>query len=156
MDESGTTNFKCSLRLDASRSSVYEALTTQAGIRRWWTESSDVDPRVGGRISIRFGQTFKEMQIDVLQADTEVRWRVLAANLVVPGLSRADEWVGTTIVFQLEPEAAQVTRLHLTHIGLTPQVECFELCSQGWLQFLDSLKRYVETGTGAPYADRAT
>lgn len=148
-------NYKYDILLTAPVSTVYGALTTQRGIRGWWTASSDAGTAVGEQITIRFGTTFKVMRIEKLRPDAEVRWHVIDAQLDVPGLTRTKEWVGTTITFQLESLSASVTRLSMEHIGLTPQVECYELCSQGWIQFLGSLKRYVETGTGTPYVEPA-
>jgi len=148
-------NYQCDILLTAPVSTVYEALTTQDGIRGWWTASSDAGTAVGDQITIRFGTTFKVMCIESLRPGAEVRWRVIDSQLHVPGLTRTNEWIGTTIIFQLVPQSASSTRLQMEHIGLTPQVECYELCSQGWIQFLGSLKRYVETGTGTPYVDPA-
>lgn len=150
------TSFKFDLLVAAPAAKVFEALTTQQGIQSWWTTSSEVGTAVGEHITIRFGNTFKVMQIEALYHATEVRWRVVDAHLVVPGLARTNEWLGTTIVFQLAPESGAATRLALEHIGLTPQVECYDICSQGWAQFLGSLKAYLETGKGSPYAEPET
>lgn len=146
-------SYKCDLLLATPAEKVYEALTTQRGIEEWWTATSEVGTAVGELISIRFGPTFKTMRIEVLRPNTEVRWHVTDAQLVAPGLTRTNEWIGTTIAFQLTPQPDYATRLTLEHIGLTPEVECYELCSQGWRQFLASLKRYVETGKGTPYVE---
>ncbi len=148
-------NYKFDISLTAPALTVYEALTTQRGIRGWWTASCDAGTAIGEQITVRFGTTFKTMRIETLRPEAEVRWHVIEAQLDVPGLTRTKEWVGTTIVFHLEPQSPSATLIQMEHIGLTPQVECFELCSQGWLQFLGSLKTYVETGTGTPYVDPA-
>ena len=149
-------SFKFDLLVAAPAAKVFEALTTQQGIQSWWTTSSEVGTAVGEHITIRFGGTVPAVQLDALQPATEVRWRVVDAHLVVPGLARTNEWLGTTIVFQLVPESGAATRLALEHIGLTPQVECYDICSQGWAQFLESLKAYLETGKGTPYAEPGT
>ncbi|MDD2686751.1 MAG: SRPBCC domain-containing protein [Gallionella sp.] len=146
-------SFKHDLILAAPAMKVYEALTTQHGIQNWWTKSSEVGTTVGETITIRFGQTFKVMRIEGLRPATEVRWNVIDAHLVAPGLTRVNEWIGTTILFLLTPQSSTVTRVQLEHIGLTPQVECYEICSQGWNQFLGSLQSYVETGKGSPYIE---
>jgi len=149
-------HYQADISIGAPVAKVYEALTTQRGIRGWWTASSEVGTAVGEQITIRFGTTFKVMRIEELHQDAKVRWKVIEAHLDVPGLTRADEWVGTEIVFQLERESDAATRLRIEHIGLTPEVACFELCSQGWSRFLASFRSYVETGSGAPYTDRAS
>lgn len=149
-------SFKCELLLAAPVSLIYEALTTQHGIESWWTTSSKVGTSVGEHITIHFGDTYKVMHIETLHPFTEVRWSVTDAQLIAPGLTRTNEWIGTTIVFQLTPQSGKVTQLQLEHVGLTPQIECYEICSQGWNQFLGSLKTYVETGKGSPYVLQPT
>ncbi len=149
------THYQAETSLSAPVASVYQALTTEPGIRAWWTAASEVGSAIGDRVSIRFGTTFKVMRIEHLLQDVAVRWKVIEAHLDVPGLTRMDEWVGTEIRFELEPVSTSITRLRIEHIGLTPEVECYGICSQGWSQFLASLKSYVETGTGTPYSDAA-
>ena len=146
-------SFRLDLILAAPASRVYEALTTQQGIQSWWTASSEVGTAIGEKITIRFGHSFKVMKIEALRPAAEVRWHVVDAHLDVPGLTRKNEWIDSTIQFQLAPESDAVTRLQLEHIGLTPQIECYEICSQGWGQFLESLKSYVEKGRGKPYVE---
>lgn len=146
-------SFKLDLLVAAPVAKVFEALTTPQGIQSWWTTTSDVGTAVGENITIRFGPSFKMMHIETLRPREQVRWRVVDAHLVVPGLARTNEWRGTTIVFQLVPQSGTTTRLKLEHIGLTPEVECYGICSQGWAQFLGSLKAYVETGKGTPYTE---
>ena len=103
-------------------------------------------------MTVRFGKTFKVMEVDQAEPKRALRWRCVDSHIDAPGvLSRTDEWKGTTIAFDLSPDPAG-TRLRLTHAGLTPQIECYDLCSAGWRQFLGSLKAYAETGTGTPFA----
>lgn len=147
-------SFKLDLLMAAPASIIYEALTTQHGIQNWWTTASEVGTTVGQQITIRFGDTYKVMQIEALRPFTEVQWSVSEAHLVVPGLTRTNEWIGSTIVFQLTPHSGALTLLQLEHVGLTKQIECYEICSQGWNQFLGSLKSYVETGKGSPYVEQ--
>lgn len=144
-------SYKATLQLNAPAAKVFHALTTQQGIQGWWTTFCEVGTSVGDSVVIRFGQTFKKMCIETLRQDAEIRWRVTDAQLIIPDLTRANEWIGTTITFQLKPISDAVTQLDLEHIGLTPQIECYAICSQGWNQFLESLKCYVETGKGMPY-----
>jgi len=143
---------KSSLILSAPVAEVYEALTTQRGIAAWWTATCEVGTRVGESITVRFGDTFKTMRIESLKPASEVVWRVIEARLLVPGLTRTDEWIGTTIAFKLDSPSARSTRLDLEHVGLTRNLECYDLCSQGWDQFLKSLENYVVSGVGAPFA----
>jgi hypothetical protein len=45
----------------------------------------------------------------------------------------------------------EITWIKVIHIGLNPDIECYEICSNGWVQFVNSLKLFLETGKGSPY-----
>ncbi|GAB3165562.1 hypothetical protein GCM10027059_23330 [Myceligenerans halotolerans] len=59
-------------------------------------------------------------------------------------------WTGSDIVFDIAP-TADGTELRFTHVGLVPDVECFDACSTAWLHFIDgSLRSLISTGEGLP------
>ena len=148
-------DFHFELMIAAPPADVFAALTTQAGLRNWWTRTCDVGGGVGARATFRFGKTYKIMEILVARPDSEIRWRCVDSQIHAPGLlQRTDEWKDTEIRFQLTPKPSG-TLLQLDHIGLTPQIECYDLCTQGWRQFLGSLRAYLETGQGSPYTEPA-
>jgi len=67
-------------------------------------------------------------------------------------LNRKDEWAKTRVRFKLESPSPFSTVLHFEHEGLTPQLECYRICENGWGHFLKtSLKKLVETGSGEPF-----
>lgn len=145
-------SYNSELLVQAPPRRLYQALTTQKGLQGWWTEHCSVGDGVGARSTFYFGETWKIMRTASLKADAEVRWTCTDSRIAAPGLKRADEWIGTDIVFRLSPRGEH-TLLQFEHIGLTPQIECYALCASGWHQFLGSLKQYAETGKGAPYAE---
>jgi hypothetical protein len=72
-----------------------------------------------------------------------VRWQVESSPL--------PEWNGTTIVFTLHRNAAGVTVVEFRHHGLRRELSCYDVCVQGWEQYLPSLRDYLEAGTGNPF-----
>ena len=144
-------HYRQHLALDAPPATVYAALTEAAGLRGWWTEDCDVERHVGGQLQLRFGPHHKTLRITELPPNQHVRWHCTAAHLAMDELRRRDEWVGTDMLFQLRPLAADRTQLDLEHIGLLPTLACYRLCSDGWQHFLASLQRYLTTGCGTPY-----
>ena len=60
-----------------------------------------------------------------------------------------DEWVGTTIRFDLKQED-DFTIVLFKHEGWREPVEFMHHCSTKWASFLLSLKSLLETGTGQP------
>ncbi len=145
-------HFQSNILLPAPPGRVYQALSTQSGLRNWWTQSCEAATEVGGRITFRFDRCHKVMAIDSLVPDREVRWQRVEAHIEAPGVDKADEWVGTHIVFKLTPQDRGQTLLEFEHIGLTPELQCFEVCQGGWHLFLGSLQNYVTTGQGKPFA----
>jgi uncharacterized protein YndB with AHSA1/START domain len=72
------------------------------------------------------------------------------AHIEAPGL-RPDSWVGTTLASRLSPADSGGTRLAFEHLGLTPEIDCWDLCRAGWDQFLASLQAQVERRQGTPF-----
>jgi uncharacterized protein YndB with AHSA1/START domain len=150
-------NYRCQLLLTATPAAVYLALTTSHGLQQWWTPTCETDSVAGGRASFRFDSTHKAMRIERLVPGREVAWQCVEAHIDAPDVQHKDEWVGTHIVFRLAPTAdGSQTRLDFEHIGLTPALECFDVCRGGWDQFLASLQAWVETGRGRPFVPAAT
>ncbi|MEC5398087.1 SRPBCC family protein [Uliginosibacterium sp. H1] len=145
-------HFQLSLVLEASPATVYAALTRPEGLRGWWTEDCEADTAVGGMLRFRFGENHKAMRIEKLEAGREVQWLCTEAQIVSHGLKDPAEWVGTRMRFRLQPEGQGRTRLDFEHLGLTPALECYTLCQNGWNYFLNSLRQYVTTGSGTPHA----
>ena len=144
-------HYQRQLLLSASPAAVYQALTTQQGLRNWWTETCEISNAIGGRSSFHFTRSRKVMQIESLVPDRELRWRCVEAHIEMPELRHKDEWVGMHIIFKLSPQDGGRTWLDFEHVGLTPAVQCFDVCRDGWNQFLGSLQSLVETGQGKPF-----
>jgi uncharacterized protein YndB with AHSA1/START domain len=137
------------LTLDAPSDTVYDAIATPGGLRRWWTAGADGAEEVGGVIRITFREDhWTEMRIAALDPGREVRWDCVAQH--EPGFERPDEWVGTSVSFRLDPVTPETTRLRFAHVGL-PALDCFALCRRGWDFYVgESLRELIESGTGRP------
>ena len=150
------SHYQRQLLLSASPAAVYQAIATQAGLRGWWTHTCDADSHVGGRATFQFNQSRKVMNLTSLVPEREVRWQCAEAYIDADFLQHKDEWVGTQIVFKLAPTGDGGTRLDFEHLGLSPALQCFDICTSGWNQFMGSLQSYVETGTGQPFTPADT
>jgi hypothetical protein len=61
------------------------------------------------------------------------------------------DWIGTRIRFDLCEIPGGRSRLRFTHAGLKLK-ECLGACTSAWSFFLnDSLRGYLETGSGKPH-----
>jgi len=80
-------------------------------------------------------------------------YRLLLA--LVQGYKR---WNKTEVVFQLSEEIARpddivargVTKIDFTHIGLVPEVECYDVCEKGWNGHINTLDQLINEGKGLP------
>ena len=97
---------------------------------------------MGGVHSFRFeGILFNSMQVVESVPGEEVHWKC------VDGWN---EWKGTEVVF-----AIRDGEIMFEHIGLSPDLKCYKMCSQGWDTFIQkSLKDYVERGQGQPHVPK--
>lgn len=149
--------------ISAAAEKIYNAITTQEGLRAWWTPGAETSGELNSIARFYFGPAyFKEMKIAVLQPAHQVEWHCIAG---------AGEWIGTNISFTLsfadkqnlqhlhpeikgqldQDESNEGTLLSLTHKDWAAYTPMFAECNYTWAQFLRSLKLYCETGNGRPW-----
>jgi uncharacterized protein YndB with AHSA1/START domain len=135
-------DFESTCTLAAPPERVLAALRTPEAVTDWWGPAEG-SAEVGGTFEVSF---LGHRQVIVLQVEPaeegQVVWHVEQTPLT-------PEWVGTTIVFDVRA-SGDGSVLHFRHHGLTPQLECFDMCHEGWTHYLGSLVSYVDTGTGQP------
>jgi len=104
----------------------------------------------GGELRFDMGASEGPLVIGVhtAQPATVVVWDVLACPFL-------PDWDGTTITFDLGHTGDGRCELFFRHHSLTPQLDCYDTCRQGWDHFLPSLRDYVTTGTGSPLGSDA-
>lgn len=137
-------HYKYELQLSAEPEAVFKALTTSKGIAGWWAKSNRLwKENADEFLYVDFGKIQKQMRVEKTTPLFGLTWNVLECTL--------HEWPGTQITFNITPTSDGGSLLKLEHIGLNPQLECFESCSSGWEYFMVSLKQYVETGRGTPH-----
>jgi uncharacterized protein YndB with AHSA1/START domain len=125
---------------------VYEALTTREGLRGWWTDDAEMEPRVGSVAVFGFGNraTVFRMRIDDLVPGRRVVWSCEGE----PG-----EWQDTQLTFELTPTPNGGTRLRFSHTGWRSPDGCFATCNSRWGVLMHRLKAFVEgEEVGAQFA----
>lgn len=127
-----------------SAGEVFNALTTDKGLSRWWTTDTSGAGAVGSIIKFRFGGAGPDFEVVELQPDILVRWKHSGE---MPG-----DWVGTEVSFQLNGEGSQ-TFVRFTHSNWRESLDFMAHCSTKWAVFLLSLKKAIEKGEGNPYPD---
>lgn len=126
---------------------VYNALSTAKGINGWWSKDCVYPSQLGENLVVRFNEHSVEMQfrIDALNENKNVKWECVAC----PNPS----FPGTKVEFDVE-EVANGTMLKFNHHGWDEKWRGqlnYEQSVQTWGHFMNSLKSYLETGTGMPW-----
>lgn len=140
-----TTDYQKTIRLRAAASDVFDALTTVTGLSSWWTRTTG-SGEAGGEVRFFFTSPAEPCVMHVDRADrpTLVEWTVTECAFL-------PDWVGTCPVFTITPVEGGETELHFRHHGLTPELECIEMCTDGWNTYLASLSQLAESGQGSPF-----
>lgn len=129
-----------------SRKEVFHALSTIQGLAGWWTEETEGEEEVGGKIEFTFRTDTGEvkgkmvMQVEKLDADVLVGWRCVDGP---------PEWIGTELTFDISEQDGQSIVL-FGHRKWKEANDFMAHCSMKWAVFLLSLREYVETGKGRP------
>jgi hypothetical protein len=115
----------------------------------WWTASfSGVSEKVGDAFTVRWGDTFVAFALVELVPAKRVVWRVTDCNLQFIGDKK--EWKDTRAIFDISSDGAATT-VTMTHAGLMPSVECYEVCREGWNFYItESLQKLLTENQGVP------
>lgn len=130
--------------INASAEEIYDALTTDSGLAKWWTTDVSGSGEVDSVLEFRFGGGGPDFTVTELIPNKFVRWKH-AGNA-------PDEWAGTVITFSLENDERQ-TYVRFVHSSWKESSDFMAHCSTKWAVFLLSLKDALETGKGKPFPD---
>ncbi|MHB1931127.1 MAG: SRPBCC family protein [Acidimicrobiales bacterium] len=127
-----------------------EAFEAIRNVRGWWSG------RIEGGTSV-VGDEFSydvpdihwcKFRITEVNPPRRISWLVLDSWLTFTNVK--DEWTGTKVTFDVF-EQDGLTQVRFTHEGLTPEFECYELCSNAWTGYVtESLRHLITTGVGQP------
>ncbi len=125
--------------IEAPQARVADAISSQSGIRGWWTESAEVPEGDSGVMTLGFAMAPApfELRVDERSEDA-VRWASIGAF--------PPHWAGTEIRWQLAA-AEGGTTVSFRHAGWPSDDGMFGPTAFTWGQLMLSLKGYVESGS---------
>lgn len=117
-------------------------------VAAWWTSSlQGISEKQGDIFTVHFGKTFVTFEVTEAITGKKITWQVTDSYLA---WLDNNEWTGTKVVFDISTEKG-ATRIDFTHVGLLPDVACYENCKQGWGFFINqSLSKLMNEGKGTP------
>lgn len=138
-------DFTTTLRVSQTPKQVYDAINHP---ENWWpgeiTGSSD-------NLNDEFTYRYKELHVSTQRIiemipDQKVVWLVTGSTINYA--EDKNEWTGTQISFEIS-EADKKTELKFSHLGLNPEIECFDSCSNSWSRIIQqSLMALITRGKG--------
>lgn len=140
-------NYTVSFSVDRSPEEVFHAINN---VRGWWSQAVEGDT---GTLGAVFYYHYRDLhrctfKITGFVPGKKVVWHVLQNyfNFV----KDKTEWTGSDVIFEIAKKDNK-TEVRFTHAGLVPACECYDVCSDGWRQYItDSLRNLIATGEGQP------
>ena len=149
--------FSINLKFKVPASAVYEAIASTDGPRHWWTKFAKCTDRIGKVSHFPFPKAgfFADMLIVKLIPNELIEWECVdSMHPVESGWADLKDWVGTKLRFEISAKGNGACTLDFSHVGLTPDLGCYEACNSAWHYYLnESLRTYIETGHGMPYKE---
>ena len=142
-------NFSTAIVTHKSATDVYHAINN---VRGWWSEEIEGST---DQLNAVFNYHYEDVhrcriRITELVPGKKVVWFIEDNFFNFTG--DRSEWTGTNVIFDVEEKDGK-TQLQMTHQGLTPEYECYEICKGGWTNYIqNSLLSLITTGTGKPNA----
>lgn len=142
-DQSYTTT----ISVDRTPEEVFDAITD---VRAWWHAGIQGESdSVGAEFVHEVPDVhYSKIRVTELVPGEKVVWRVLDNHMSF--IDDQTEWVDTEIRFDLS-EKDGTTDVRFTHVGLVPDYECFDVCSDAWGFYIGaSLRNLITMGKGTP------
>lgn len=140
-------DFKTTILVDQTPSEAFKAINN---VRGWWSE--DIEGNTAN-LNDEFTLRYKDVHLSKIKLievipDKKVVWHVMENYFNFT--KDSTEWKDTKIMFEISNKGKK-TQIHFTHLGLVPQYECFDICSDAWSHYIqDSLYGLIATGKGEP------
>jgi len=140
-------NYTVNITVSATPREAFNGINS---VSKWWTENLEgSSQKLNDEFTVRFGDVHvsKQKLVEVIP-DKKVVWLVTESKLNFVNDTR--EWTNTKICFEITEKAGK-TQIQFTHVGLIPEIECYNGCSNAWGQYINgSLFKLLAEGEGQP------
>jgi hypothetical protein len=143
-----TSDFTTTILVDQTPEEVFNAINN---VRGWWTG----DPGIEGstdKLNDEFTYDYQpyhhsKQKITELIPGKKIVWLVTDSSINF--VSDKNEWTGSKIIFEIENKGDK-TEVRFTHVGLVPDIECYDDCSNAWGSYIsNSLRNFITDGKQA-------
>jgi hypothetical protein len=144
MNDMENKNYHKTIMVDASPE---EAMKKISQVNLWWKKDfKGSAKKLNDTFTIPFTEpSFVDFIVSELIPDKKMVWKV--TDCYLPWFRDKKEWNNTEVIFQLSEESKK-TKIDFTHIGLVPEVECYDVCEKGWNGHINTLNQLINKGKG--------
>lgn len=138
-------DFTTTLLSEQTPKQVFNAINNP---KNWWPgKIKGNSARLNDEFEYRYKELhFSKQRVVEIIPDKKVVW--LVTESIINYAEDKNEWTGTKICFEISVKDHK-TQLRFTHLGLDPNIECFDSCSNSWSQIIQqSLFSLIATGKG--------
>ena len=143
----GSPNFTATFTVDQTPKEAFAAINN---VRGWWSGNIEGSTnKLGDEWTYRYKDMhYSKQKITELVPGKKIVWLVLDSYLDF--VKDKTEWNGTKVTFEISKKDKK-TELRFTHVGLVPEYECYDDCSNAWGSYVNgSLKNLITKGKGQP------
>jgi hypothetical protein len=147
MQVSDKQDYTTTISVDRTPQEAFEAITN---VRGWWSQEVEgVTDQVGGEFDYHYKDVHRCMvRVTELVPGQKVVWHIL--DNYFNFIDDQAEWKDTKVVFEISAKDGGA-EVGFTHVGLVPQYECYDVCTNAWAGYINgSLRNLINTGTGQP------
>ncbi len=148
-------NYEVSIKVKSNEENAFNAVASE--LNKWWGKIDNQVSKEGDEFSISFGNTNWRFLITEFSQHEKITWKCINAEHFVEGLTNIkEEWLNTELFWNFKKNNDYV-EISLEHRGLTPALNCYDICESGWNFFIStSLKNYLESGHGNPRFEQSS
>jgi hypothetical protein len=135
-------DFTTTILVDQTPKQAFDAINN---VRAWWSgEIEGPTDEPAKEFTYRYKEFhYSKHKITELIPDKKIVWLITESTLNF--VKDKNEWIDTKIIFDISEKEGK-TQIRFTHEGLTPQLECFDACSNAWTGYItDSLRRFISS-----------
>lgn len=142
-----TSDFTTSITVAQAPEAAFAAINNVPG---WWSGKIEgITDKTGAEFTYRYENLhYSKQKVAELVPGKKVVWLVTDSSLNF--VKDKTEWNGTKISFEISKKGDK-TEVRFTHLGLVPERECFEACSDGWTTLIkENLRSLITKSKGKP------
>jgi hypothetical protein len=138
-----TPDFTTTILVDQTPEEAFNAINN---VCAWWTGAPGIEGSTN-KLNDEFTYDYQpyhhsKQKITELIPGKKVVWLVTDSNLTF--VKDQNEWTGTKITFDIAKKADK-TEIRFTHVGLVPEGECYNDCSNAWSAIINNSLRNLIT-----------